>query len=299
MKRNNIITLGVLAMGATTSAFSGTEMDALKDRITALETAASATTISGELSAEYTSSGKTAWGDAKLTISHAVNEQFDGSVTIKRAGSDDANNDTIIFDEAMINYNNENFSASIGHIGVPFGGFATGMITDPLTKGVPGADIGGKDLIMLATDIGGIEVSAYSYKDTNNDSGFTIGYATDMFSVGYDHFDDGTSGIGKSKAIRAGFDAGNGMSVAYEKVTMSTTGVDLVGTHVEAAYAHTLAGMDANIVFAKSEEDEGVNSDQSGFTYSVAPAEGVTFAIERNKVKSASAVNTAKLTYEF
>ena len=284
MKRNNIITLGVLAMGATTSAFSGTEMDALKDRITALETAASATTISGELSAEYTSSGKTTWGDAKLTISHAVNEQFDGSVTIKRKGDSD---DNIIFDEAMINYNNENFSASIGRIGVPFGGFATGMITDPLTKGVTGADIGD------------IEVSAYSYKDTNNDSGFTIGYATDMFSVGYDHFDDGTSGIGKSKAMRAGFDAGNGMSVAYEKVTVGTTGVDFVGTHVEAAYAHTLAGMDANIVFAKSEEDEGANSDQSGFTYSVAPAEGVTFAIERNKVKSASAVNTAKLTYEF
>ncbi|MDC9726775.1 MAG: hypothetical protein PSN35_02925, partial [Candidatus Thioglobus sp.] len=296
MKRNNIITLGVLAMGATTSALAGTEMDALKDRITALETAASATVISGELSAEYTSSGKTAWGDAKLTMSHAVSDEFDGAVTIKKESS---SSDTIIFDEAMINYNNENFTASIGRIGVPFGGFSTGMITDPLTKGVTGADIGGKDLIMLATDIGGIEVSAYSYKDTDNDSGVTIGYATDMFSVGYDHFNDGTSGVGKSKAIRVGFDAGNGMSIAYEKVTVGTTGVDLVGTHVEAAYAHTLAGMDATIVYATSDEDEGTNSDQSGVTYSVAPAEGITFALERNKVKGASAVNTAKITYEF
>lgn len=299
MKRNNIIALSAIMATTTGSVFAGTEIDELKDRITALEMAKSATTISGELSATYTSADKTAWDTASITISHAVNEQFDGSVTVKRAGSDDANQDTIIFDEAMINYNNESFSASMGRIGVPFGGYATGMITDPLTKGLTDADKGGKDMLMLSTTLAGVEIAGYSYKDTDNDSGVTIAYAADMFSIGYDHFNDGTTGVNKSNAIRVGFDAGNGLSVGYEKVTVGTSGTDLVGTHIEANYAHTLAGMDANLSLAKSEEDEGADSNQTGVTYSITPSEGVTFAIENNKVKGSSAINTAKLTYEF
>ncbi|CAC9600732.1 hypothetical protein [uncultured Gammaproteobacteria bacterium] len=299
MKRDNIIALSALAVGVTTQTFAGTEMDTLKDRITALETAASATTISGELAASYTSTGKTAWDDTKVTISHVVNDQFDGSATIKRNADD-----TISLDESIINYNNENFTVSVGRTGTPFGGFSTSMITDPLTK-TDGTtdlgDLGTHDMIILSTTLGSVEITAYTYKATDNDSGVTLSYANDMFSVGYDHFNDGTAAYSSSNAVRAGFDMGNGLSLAYEKVTVDQgSSADHSATHFEANYAHAVAGMDANLAVAKSDQNVAAgDSDQTGFTYSVAPAEGVTFAVERNKVKGVSAVNTAKLTYEF
>ncbi|WP_201340750.1 hypothetical protein [Abyssogena phaseoliformis symbiont] len=81
---------------------------------------------------------KVEFGDLELTVSHAVNEQFDGTIKVKRRGEDD-----IILDEAMINYHNGNFTANKVRIGVPsFGTYKTGMITDPLAKGITNADKG-------------------------------------------------------------------------------------------------------------------------------------------------------------
>ena len=301
MKRNNVITLGVLAMGATTSAFAGTEMDALKDRITALESASSATTVAGEISATYGSGANTTLGDAKFSIAHAVNEQFDGSIVVKWDG--DASTNDIDLKEAVMNYNHEFFTVSMGRVGVPFGAYDTGMITDPLTKGVTDADKGEQDMLMVSTTFGDVEVVAYTYEATDADKGLSINYANDMFSVDADYFSDGTDGRSSSKAFRIGLDADSmvsGLSFYAEKVTTDQTAGYDNGDHFEMNYGHTVMGTDANLTLARSYEDlPASNQDQKGFTYSIMPAEGVTFAIEHNKKELSNSINTVELTYKF
>ena len=59
-------------------------------------------------------------------------------------------------------------------------------------------------------------------------------------------------------------------------------------------------GTDANLTLARSYEDlPASNQDQKGFTYSIMPAEGVTFAIEHNKKELSNSINTVELTYKF
>lgn len=304
MKRSKIIAPSVLILGSSIFASVQANVDeydfnVMKKRVEALEQVALATTVSGEISATYGSGANTTLGDAKFSISHAVNEQFDGSIAVKWDDGD-ANND-IILEEAVMNYNHESFTVSMARIGLPFGAYDTGMITDPLTKsGVTDADKGEQDLLMVSTSFGDVEIAAYTYEATDADRGLSINYANDMFSIGYDHFNDGTDGRSSSGAVRAGFNAGNGMSVAYEKVTTDQTTGDQSAQHVEVNYAHTLMNTDANLTIARSDEDVAAgDTSQNGFTYSIMPTEGVTFAVERNKVSNASAINTAKLTYEF
>ncbi|MBW5291005.1 MAG: hypothetical protein Rsou_0226 [Candidatus Ruthia sp. Asou_11_S2] len=283
-----------------TTALAGTEIDTLKDRITALETTQSATSVSGLIEMVYSSSNdKVEFGDLELTVSHAVNEQFDGTIKVKRRGEDDpTKEDDIILDGAMINYHNGGFTASIGRIGVPFGAYGTGMITDPLTKGIISADKGSKDMLMLSADFGDVQVSIYSYKDTDNDTGISINYGKDIFSAGIDYFKDGTTGYGSSNIYHLGVSLDNGLGLYYEAVkTDQGFANSIKAQHTELSYAHQLKGMNASLNLAYSKIDDG--DKQKGLTYSFSLAEGVTVFFENNKVDGQKAVNGLKVAYEF
>lgn len=291
MKSNLIITGLLLTSVGFTQAYADTK--SVEDRLSALEQ--SKLEISGELSATYDTRNKTQWGDAEITLSHKVNDNWRGSLTIKRDGETVGSEDRIIFDEAQINYNYKDFTASIGRIGVPFGAFDTSMITDPLTKSVADADKGGKDMVMLGMSVADFSVSAYTYKDTDNDSGISIGYEKDIFTAGLDYFEDGTSGFGNSMAYRIGVSLENGISLYYEGVK-TDQGVSK-GSHFEIGYNHKISGMDANISIASSEVEYG--DKQKGLTYSLSPVDGILLMIENNKVDGNDAINTFKVVYEF
>jgi len=121
MKRSKIIAPSVLILGSSIFASVQANVDeydfnVMKKRVEALEQVALATTVSGEISATYGSGANTTLGDAKFSISHAVNEQFDGSIAVKWDDGD-ANND-IILEEAVMNYNHESFTVSMGRSGI-------------------------------------------------------------------------------------------------------------------------------------------------------------------------------------
>lgn len=213
MKKSKIITLSLLLIG-TSQAFAET----LRERVAALESTQAATKIGGMVQVKYTTNGgDTELGDVKLHVSHAINEQFDAAFTIQRDGGD-----KIVLDGAAINYHNANFDASIGKIGTPFGSYGTGMITDPLTKGID-SDKGNRNGLALSKTLGDIKVSVYTNeKDKGKSKGIPANYTNGAFSAGAYYFDgassDGTKDAGASKAIRLDYKTSNSLSVAYENV---------------------------------------------------------------------------------
>ncbi len=304
MKKIEIITLSLLLIG-TSQAFAET----LRERVTALEAARAATKIGGVVQVKHASKGVgTAPGDIKLHISHAVNEQFDGFFTIQRKGGDDkATEDDIILDAAAINYHNTNFDASIGKIGTPFGSYATGMVTNPLTKDID-SDKGNRNGLILSKTLGDIKVSVYTNeKDQGKSKGISANYTNGAFNAGAYYFDgassDGTKDAGASKAIRLDYKVSNGLSVVYENVkTNKDTSVKKSASHIEASYAHQIMATDASITLAYSKENAATgNKKQTGITYSIMPTEGVKISLESNKLKDASSVttNTLKVSYSF
>lgn len=256
--------------------------------------------FSGEVVANYTSENKTELADAILNINHKKDDNWSGGIVIKRSG-EGADPDDIILDEAMINFDYENFSASIGRIGVPFGAYETNMITDPLTKGITDADKGAKDLLMLGAELNGLSASIYSYKDTDNDSGITLGYETEFddgsFGIGVDYFNDGTDGFDNSTAMRLMASFGD-INAYYENVKTSQNNSDTKASHFEIGYSHSISGINASLDIAYSKVNDG--DKQTGLTYSIYPVDGITIAIESNDLDSENdRTNTLKVAYEF
>ncbi len=292
MKRSKVIALSVLIV--STTVLAGTEIDNYKDQITALEATQSVLSVSGLVTVHSSSNDKVEFGDLELTVSHAINEQFNGAIKVKRRGESDANKeDDIILNEAMINYHNDDFTISVGRISVPFGAYETGMITDPLTKGITSADKDSKDMLILSADFGSVQASIYSYKDT----GVSINYGKGIFSAGVDYFKDGTTGYGSSNAYHLGLSLDNGLGFYYEAVkTNQGIQSSIKAKHTELSYVHQLKGMGASLNLAYSKIDSG--DKQKGLTYSLSLVEGVTALFENNKVDKKS-VNGLKVVYEF
>jgi hypothetical protein len=84
MKKNKIITLGVLIM--STTVFSGTEIDALKDRITKLENNATKVEISGEDSVNFTKGDQA--NEAEIGIATSIAAGFNSNILSEPAGSE-------------------------------------------------------------------------------------------------------------------------------------------------------------------------------------------------------------------
>ena len=219
MKKSKFITLGLLLL-STSQTFSET----LTERVTALESAKVATKVGGIVQVKHTSKGgDTALGDVELYIKHTINEQFDGHLKLKRRGGDEKETeDDIILGVAEINYHHANFDASIGRIGTPFGSYATGMVTDPLTKGID-SDKSDRNGLILSKTLGDIKVSVYANeKDKATSKGISANYTNGAFSTGVYYFNgassEGIKDAGASKAIRLDYKTSNGLSVAYENV---------------------------------------------------------------------------------
>jgi hypothetical protein len=302
MKKSKFITLGLLLV-STSQIFA----DTLTERVTALESAKVATKVGGIVQVKYTSKGVgTTLGDVELYIKHTINEQFDGHFKLERRGGDNKNTeDDITLGVAGINYHNANFNASIGRIGTPFGSYATGMVTDPLTKGID-SDKSDRNGLVLSKTLGDIKVSVYANeKDKGTSKGISANYTNGAFSTGVYYFNGASSnGIrdaGTSKAIRLDYKASNGLSAAYENVkTNKDVNIKKSASHVEVGYAHQMMATDASITLAYSRENATAgNKKQTGVTYNLMPTKGTTVSLESNKLKGSSSINTLKVSYSF
>lgn len=302
MKKNKFITLGLLLVG-TSQIFA----DTLTERVTALESAKVATKVGGIVQVKHTSKGVgTTLGDVELYIKHTINDQFDGHLKLKRRGGDNKNTeDNIILGVAGINYHNANFNASIGRIGTPFGSYATGMVTDPLTKGID-SDKSDRNGLVLSKTLGDIKVSVYANeKDKGTSKGISANYTNGAFSTDVYYFNgassNGIKDAGTSKAIRLDYKASNGLSVAYENVkTNKEATIKKSASHVEVGYAHQIMATDASITLAYSRENAAAgNKKQTGVTYNLMLTKGVTVSLESNKLKESSSTNTLKVSYSF
>jgi hypothetical protein len=103
MKKNKIITLGVLIM--STTVFSGTEIDALKDRITKLENNATKVEISGEVSVNFTKGNQD--DEAEIGIATSIAAGFNSHIVF-------SGTDQLTADEITIVGNVKGIDFSIG-----------------------------------------------------------------------------------------------------------------------------------------------------------------------------------------
>lgn len=304
MNKSKFIVLGLLLV-STSQIFA----DTLTEHVTALESTKVATKVGGIVQVKQTSKGVgTTLGDVEFYIKHSINEQFDGYLKLKRRGGDDRNTeDDIILGVAEINYHNTNFDVSIGRIGTPFGSYATGMVTDPLTKGID-SDKSDRNGLILSKTLGDIKVSVYANeKDKGTSKGISANYTNGAFSTGVYYFNGASSkGIkdaGASKAIRLDYKASNGLSVAYENVkTNKDANIKKSASHVEVGYAHQIMATDASITLAyskDSKENTAGSNKQAGVTYNLMPTKGVTVSLESNKLRGSSSINTLKVSYSF
>lgn len=304
MNKSKFITLGLLLV-STSQIFAAT----LTERVTALESAKVATKVGGIVQVKHTSKRVgTTLGDVELHIKHTINEQFDGHFKLeRRGGGNKSTEDDIILGVAGINYHNTNFDASIGKIGTPFGSYATGMVTDPLTKGID-SDKSDRNGLVLSKTLGDIKVSVYANeKDKGTSKGISANYTNGAFNTGVYYFNgassDGIKDAGTSKAIRLDYKVSNGLSVAYENVKTNKDAIrKKSASHIEVGYAHQIMATDASITLAYSRENAAAgNKKQTGVTYNLMLTKGVTVSLESNKLKESSSTNTntLKVSYSF
>lgn len=244
--------------------------------------------------------GKTDIGDVVIGIGHTINANFSSNIVVERDGSAGSENNMIV-DEAMIKFSDNNFYASIGKIGVPFGAYETAMIADPLTKGIEGADKDSSNMIKIGTKLNDFSVGIYKYKDTDSNTGLTIGYEQGIDSVdlsaGFDYFNDGKKGYGKSNALHIGAALENGVHAYFEQVKTAKLNASDKASHIEVGYSHKVLGMDASVNFAYSKVDGG--NKQKGINYSVFPADGVSILLESNDLDGSDRDTTFKVAYTF
>lgn len=198
MNRNKIITLGALVcLGNSLNTSAATEMDALRERLVALEAqmktdSESAITIGGVVEVEYgfkrpktgSNENEIVLATAELGFSANLNENFGAYLTLLQ-GED---NDNILVDEAVLKgqTTDKKYTFTVGRQYVPFGAYKTALISDPV-----GLDIGESNdeaIVLGANFANGISFALWgadSGGDGNN-SGTSIDYKHDNFSVGVD-----------------------------------------------------------------------------------------------------------------
>jgi hypothetical protein len=283
MKKNKIITLGVLIM--STTVFSGTEIDALKDRITKLENNATKVEISGEVSVNFTKGNQD--DEAEIGIATSIAAGFNSNIVF-------SGTDQLTADEITIGGNVKGIDFIIGKQTAPFGVYETAMISDPT-----GSDIGDTDVkaLVLSKQIKNVTLTAWS--GNNGNSGFGLGYKGDNFAVGVETIrdalaDDKTPEF-KNKGVSIhGQVSFKNFTVIVEQVTTSgDTAAEIKHKErqLEAQYAT------GNWVFAIRIDGGDTKSNAAAVSYTI--AEGVSLVVEGNKPKDGDSATLAKLTYEF
>lgn len=245
MKGKISSTLFVLTATVCFNVFSATEMDALRERLTQLETdAANAITIGGVIEVEYgfedfaDDKGKDAitLSTAELGIAGTLNEKFDAYLTLLY--EQDENDDNIQVDEAVLNgkTNDGRYAFAVGRLYVPFGVYETAAISDPV-----GLDIGetNDEAVVLSGNISdefSIAVWLADNADTANNKGISLDYEKDDFAFGIDWIDvlaeaNDESGL----AIHTQYSWNNATFIA-ERITQTSGNNAAQSTQIEIDY---------------------------------------------------------------
>ncbi|WXT99722.1 MAG: hypothetical protein Ctma_0426 [Catillopecten margaritatus gill symbiont] len=315
MKINNIMALTALTMGMT-QVIAGTEVDALKDRVTTLENTKPKVEIGGAIEMVYgKNENDTAEPNTKkffvdsveLMITGNINEDFNAVVTILSeqdgaTGNSDLANPVI--DAVELNGKLAGIDFTIGKFGADFGNDDLGDTSVRAVK--------------ISTEIKGTTLSMFSGNHGNN--GFTAEYATNAFTIGAKTIKDAALGEADNSDDNNG-DTLNGDSfdnkgtmlyaeVPFGDITASFEQIKVKGSAGSAQNAKWANfGLeygfndDLSVSIGKTRSQEaGVITDTTksttlGVAYTL--AEGVNFEIEREKETGGDAEVTAKLIYEF
>jgi len=301
MKKGNIMALSALTIGVTQT-FAGTEMDALKDRITELENNATKVEISSAVSMNYATGNQADKeiyiNEVKIGIAANIFDKFSANIVLLAGVDDDVDNELkrVVIDEVTIGGGVYGIAFSVGKQNAPFGAYETMMISNATE------DMGstGTKSLILSTKVGGITLSAWSGSSKNH--GLSVGYENESLAVGIDIIRDAGGDAQKQldvennegMAIHGKFLI-SGATLIAEKVTVKTLGANKMHvTSVEAQYAIS----DFTFALRKDSTDSATNADATLFAVGYEFTEGLSLTIE-NKVASEDTAATANLTYEF
>lgn len=285
----------------STTAFSGTEIDALKDRITALESNKSMVEFSGLIEVGYAknddSNGKKELGVStiELSVSANINEQFNANIVFLAEADEngDLADNPVTIDETTLRGNIQGVDFSVGKLTAPFGTYETALVSDP--AGLDIGETGGIKALVLSTQINNMTLSAWSAPGSDSNHGFSIGYEGDNFAVGVDTIKDvleaGNADGKKATALHTKVEFGD-ISIIAEQVKVKVDGADnKKETQLELNYA-----MD-DWTLAVRRDGGDAKSNAYGFSYDI--AQGVSFSAEHKKPKIGDHSTELLLTYEF
>ncbi len=241
MKKLNLILLSTLLTGPI---FAATEMDALRERLTMLEEqmqAESALSIGGVIEVEYGfDRPKTGENEDEITLATAelgvaanLNENFVAYVTLLYEQGE--NNDNIIVDEAVLNGQTVGgkYSFALGRQYVPFGVYETALISDPV-----GLDIGetnNEAIVLSANFAKGFSAAVWGADDSN--SGISLGYDNDIFTVGVDWIESVVEDDGENALAIYGSFSWEDFILIAERIAEIDGDNEAESTQVELDYA--------------------------------------------------------------
>lgn len=308
MKKTNIMALGILI--ATTSAVAGTEVDALKDRVTALEESKAKIEFSGVIEASYQDNraeGETFVDTVELSVTANLAENLNANLVLKSGV--DANGDLPtdkLVDEVTLNGDVRGIGFTVGKFGAPFGAYETALVSDPAGKDI--GDTGGIKGVVLSAEINGVTLSAWSGNSKNN--GLSIGYEGDNFALGIDSIHDAaadTSGgaidtiNNKGIAIHGQATLGNTTVIVEQIKVDGDTIAQEDGKLTQVELNHVMGDWTFAVSQNKGTTTNGTKNDIKtnayGFYYTI--AEGASLTVESNKAKDAKRITSVKLAYEF
>jgi len=181
--KTNVLALGLLV--AATSVMAGTEIDTLKDRITALENNTPTIEFSGVIEVGYEEDRAT-WGGEVETVELGITANLSNNLSANLVLLSEVEEGKLptddLIDEATLNGNISNIDFSVGKFTALFGVYETAMISD--SAGLDIGKTGGVKALVLSTQMMGITVTAWGGNHSNN--GFGVGYEGDNFVVGVD-----------------------------------------------------------------------------------------------------------------
>ena len=298
------------ALIATTSAVAGTEVDVLKDRVTALEESKAKIEFSGVIEASYQNdraAGETLVDKVELSITANLTENLNANLVLKSEA--DANGDlptNRLVDEITLNGDVKGIGFTAGKFGAPFGVYETALVSDPASKGI--GDTGGIKGFMFSKEINGVTLSAWSGNSKNN--GLSIGYEGDNFALGIDTIRDAaadTSGgatdtiNNKGIAIHGQATFGNTTVIVEQiKVDADTTAQE-DGELTQVELNHVMGDWTFAVSQNKGTITNGTKDDAKTNAYGVSYdiAEGASLTVESNKAKNVKRTTSVKLAYEF
>lgn len=304
MKRNNIMALGALLMGASAATFADVESEEIKPKIE----------FSGLVEVDYAENAldnnkKVLSVDkVEFGITANINQDFNANIVFlsepKEANIDLELGNPVV-DEATLNGKISDIDFTLGKLTVPFGMYETALISDPAGKDI--GETGGVKALVISTEINGVTLSAWTGNSKNN--GFSVNYQGENFSVGVDTIrdtatDSKTTDIinNKGVAINGQASFGNTTIIVEQIKVDGDTATDENGKLTQLELNHTI-GDDWVLAVSsnKGTSTGGAKNDTKTIAYGVtyAMAEGVSLALESSKAKDESSKISAQLAYEF